>query len=319
MAIAGIHVAVKRHESIDIRTEAADRADDGPAFALEVAGDLDELVAHQMAHQRREPTARIAVQRRGSEIFRQEGEGGLAVLDALAGDVADLHGGECRRDLRLHEARGAADLAGKLREMAALGGKIRRIARGCRQCPARCGGSAPAPPAPGGRSVDHAAERADPGAERIDLARAEMDALEDLFREARKVRDGGAGDLGCGGEGAEIPQRLLHVRDMGAERLLRHRDAGKALLAGLLDGRQGGELVDRRDQPADRRLGGLVVERLRQVLQRRHQAVEHVEDGKQHDAAVEEALFDAGTGPFETGDEFRLGRLPLNADCARCS
>ena len=112
MTIAGIHVAVKRHQGIDIRTEAADRADDGPAFALEVAGDLDELIAHQMAHQRREPAARLAVQRHGSEIFLQEGEGGLAVLDTLAGDVADLHGGERRRDHRLHEACGAADLAG---------------------------------------------------------------------------------------------------------------------------------------------------------------------------------------------------------------
>lgn len=106
---------------------------------------------------------------------------------------------------------------------------------------------------------------------------------------------------------------------MHAERFFGQGDGGEALLARLLDARQGGELADGRRQPADRRLGGIVIERTREVFQRCNQTVQHVQHGEQHDAAVQEPLFNAGTGPFETGNQFSLSRLPLDADCVRCS
>ena len=173
---------------------------------------------------------------------------------------------------------------------------------------------------PAGRGrVDHAAKRADLQTERIDFLPAELDAFEDFLGEARKVRNGRTGDLGRRREGAQIAQRLLHVGDMGAERFFRHRHTGKALLTGFLYRRKRRQLVDGRRKPADRRLRGFVIERTGQIFQRCNQAVEHVENREQHHAAVEKALLDAGTGPFEAGNEFRLGRLPLHADCARCS
>src|SRR5690606_681084 len=130
----------------------------------------------------RQPLGGLAAQRSACKVLVKELESRLAMLDALTRDVADLHGRKGRRHLGLHLAGGSADLAGKLRQVPPLCGQVRRIAR---KVAGNVGNAAPEAlqrlPAPARSGGDHAAERANLGAERTDLPRAELDAFENFF------------------------------------------------------------------------------------------------------------------------------------------
>ena len=186
---------------------------------MEVGGGGPQLGGQQAVDEGVQPALGLGLQ---AGDLAQQREAFLHVLDTLAGDVADLQGGERRAHLLVDRPRQAADVGGRLGHLGMVGDKVlgagdQAVRHGGQQAVAMvgeglCGGA-------GGLQLQ--AEGLEVGIEGAQLGAAQLDAVADLLGEQAKLGPGrgdpGGGDLDVDGEDPEIGQVAPHLGDAGGQ------------------------------------------------------------------------------------------------------
>jgi hypothetical protein len=171
---------------------------------------------------RRLPAA-CAVRGQAGRLGVQQGQAGLDVFDPLAGDVADLQGGQAAADLLLDVASQGGDADRDARRSCRDGRRWRwRWPSGRRARPA-AGRRNGAPDSSSWTSAPRSAPSrvCQVVAEGVQLGAAQLDHVADLLGEDRELGtgrdDAAGGDLDVDGEDPEIGQVLAHLLDAGGQ------------------------------------------------------------------------------------------------------
>ena len=222
------------------------------------------------------------------------------MLNALAGDIADLQGRQGRGDLALDGAGNCADLAGDDAEILAMSGDLGGIiAQGSGDGRNSIGIALGNTGAKGGSELDLLVETVEMRGETVDLIGAGIDALQDLLGEAGEFGKAGTGNLHGHREGSEITHRLLHVGDVLAQLPAGMRQRDERLLAVFLGDGQRHQALHRGAEIGAGVARLLVVERRGDTLERVQQTVEDIHHREQHGAAFEETFLDLATSRFQ--------------------